>query len=121
MPDMLENGEDGFKDEEEAVEGNDLAMERVPTADGGASNAGAKQETESEATGPAEEGDGMAMVPAEGEEGGEAQPSPKPPATVSNSYLLVISGFWCCYLLHFSISVLHHKFTTVLVEVRPQS
>lgn len=88
MPDMLENGDDDFKDEQEEVgEGNDLAMERVPTADGSASNAGAKPEAESDqSTGPTENADDMAMVPVDGEEGTEAQSSPKPPATVSNPH-----------------------------------
>lgn len=79
MPEMLEDGEDGDKDESTA-EGNDLAMERVSSA-GNAE--GGKPDTESDTVGQTEGADGMAMVPVDGEEGAEAQPSPKPPTTVS--------------------------------------
>lgn len=83
MPQMLENGEDGEKEEGEGGEANDLTMERVPTADGGASNVeGAVADGEAS---QADDADGMAMVPVDGEEGADAQPSPKPPATVSIS------------------------------------
>ena len=82
MPELLENGEDADKGEDESTEESDLAMERVPTADG--SNAeGTKTEINGEIvqTNP-DAGDELAMVPVDGDEGSEVQPSPKPPATV---------------------------------------
>lgn len=78
---MLENGEEGEKDDVEGAEGTDLAMERVPTADGGAENNAEGAQADVEAS-QADDVDSLAMVPVDGEEGAEAQPSPKPPATV---------------------------------------
>lgn len=91
MPEMLENGEDTDKDELEGAEANDLAMERVPTADGGASNAEGGAQADGE-TSQAEDADSLAMVPVDGEEGAEAQASPKPPATVCFLHNAVLSN-----------------------------
>ncbi|EDO35851.1 predicted protein, partial [Nematostella vectensis] len=93
LPEMTDNDEeDADKNSAEGsgdVEGEDLALERVPTADGGASQAeGSKAGEAASATGSeanAEGGEENAEVPAEGAEGSEEVPegevSPKPPAT----------------------------------------
>lgn len=90
MPELMDNNNEADKNSEgDGTEGNDLALERVSTAEGGASNAeGSKPEdppaAEGGQTNP--EGGEMAMVPIDGvaeEEGVEDPVTPKPPATVS--------------------------------------
>ena len=85
----MDNNNEGDKTSEgEGAEGNDLALERVSTAEGAASNASGSKPEEAPAaeggqTNP--EGGDMAMVAVDGvaEEGIDEPATPKPPATVS--------------------------------------